>query len=232
MDEYKAHIESIFTNGFQTVIFSGDVPLLLDHVVSTLQNLVQVDPKNHADIKIFQDETLPIDTVRDLKEWVYAMPQYIPSKTLVIAVQTISFVSQNALLKTLEEPSGHTRIVLLVPHTSILLPTVLSRSQVYSFSKPFIQNGYMEFLQAPAYERLQLPLAQNLLKTGEQKASKEEVMGFFEGLVQATIRAGYSKEERKKALATLALVTTYLSDQSPSIKMLVEYTSLQLPVLK
>ncbi len=46
---------------------------------------------------------------------------------------TLSIEAQNALLKTLEEPKDKVIIILLIEDTSVLMPTILSRSQVLYF---------------------------------------------------------------------------------------------------
>lgn len=45
----------------------------------------------------------------------------------------LSAEAQNALLKTLEEPRGKTVIIILVEDVSVLIPTIISRSQVLYF---------------------------------------------------------------------------------------------------
>ena len=44
---------------------------------------------------------------------------------------------QNALLKTLEEPNSNVSIIIFVNNISLLLKTIISRSQVYDFSNNY-----------------------------------------------------------------------------------------------
>jgi DNA polymerase III delta prime subunit len=79
-------------------------------------------------------DSLTIDLAREIKEWTEGMPQYRTNKLLVLAPTIFPHVSQNTLLKTFEEPSGNTQIILVVKESSILLPTILSRAVTYSIA--------------------------------------------------------------------------------------------------
>lgn len=52
------------------------------------------------------------------------------TKYVVIAGKSIHPVSQNSLLKVLEEPPKNIEFIIIVPNKSVLLPTIISRMQV------------------------------------------------------------------------------------------------------
>lgn len=54
---------------------------------------------------------------------------------IVDEADTMNSQAQNAMLKTLEEPSGRTLIVLLTEQPGALLPTIRSRSQLVQFNR-------------------------------------------------------------------------------------------------
>ena len=58
--------------------------------------------------------------------------QHQPKVLRIKEAGKLSLAAQNALLKTLEEPPDNTIIILEVPATDLLLPTVLSRCQIIS----------------------------------------------------------------------------------------------------
>ena len=81
-----------------------------------------------ADPRIF-----PIDTIRKIRSDAYIQPNEAPNKVYVLSgVQTMTEVSQNALLKVFEEPPDHVLFILTVTSASVLLPTVRSRAQTFS----------------------------------------------------------------------------------------------------
>ena len=88
---------------------------------------------NHPDVIYFQPlkngKTYTIEDVReqlletvDLKPFQYEKKIYIIEKA-----DTLNIQSQNALLKTLEEPPAHAVFLLLVERAEAFLPTILSR---------------------------------------------------------------------------------------------------------
>ena len=52
-------------------------------------------------------------------------------KVIFIEMNGAGHQAQNALLKTLEEPSPNTYFFILIPKVSLLLPTIKSRVQIY-----------------------------------------------------------------------------------------------------
>lgn len=88
---------------------------------------------NHPDVIFFQPlkngKTYTIEDVReqlletvDLKPFQYEKKIYIIEKA-----DTLNIQSQNALLKTLEEPPAHAVFLLLAERAEAFLPTILSR---------------------------------------------------------------------------------------------------------
>lgn len=86
----------------------------------------------HPDLFTLSDEiTVGVDEVRSLAEFVYKKPQISQSKIVVIKEQAkLTENANNALLKTLEEPSENTYLFLLTTSLSSVLPTIVSRCHV------------------------------------------------------------------------------------------------------
>ena len=62
------------------------------------------------------------------------------TKYIIIAGKSINPVSQNSLLKVLEEPPKNIEFILIVPNKSVLLPTILSRLRVVSLNQKRTHN--------------------------------------------------------------------------------------------
>lgn len=221
----------ILKQPFQTLVLTGNVKEVITKIETFFVEQENINIHTHGDVAVHILDSVPVDTVRDIKAWIEGMPQYRSRKLLLIAPTLFPLVSQNALLKTLEEPSGSTQIILITKDLSIFLPTILSRAVVYNI--PQEKKEYDDsLLTLVPHERLAHLDVVTLLKTGLQKPTKEKVSAFFENLVGAVLTAPYSETERKEAIQVLRIVTPYLYDQGASIKILIEYTCLQLPVLK
>lgn len=66
---------------------------------------------------------------------------------IIAPADAMNETAQNAFLKTLEEPKPHCHFVLLTEHPEALLPTILSRTQIYWLRH---QNSLSEAPQADA----------------------------------------------------------------------------------
>ncbi|MCL9684573.1 DNA polymerase III subunit delta' [Legionella maioricensis] len=109
----------------------------------------------HPDVEWVKPEksggAIKIDQIRELQNSAYLTPQRANFKLIVIeGADRMNTASANALLKILEEPAKHTIFILVAQQLSTVLPTVLSRCQIISFSSS--EDSYRN----------------NLLKLGEQ----------------------------------------------------------------
>lgn len=89
----------------------------------------------------------PVDAIRQIRSDAYVKPNEAPCKVyLLLGAQNMSEISQNALLKVLEEPPENVHFILTCPSAAALLPTVRSRAQVFS-----LENSRAEDSVDPAY---------------------------------------------------------------------------------
>ena len=76
------------------------------------------------------------DDIRDLIEKVRIPPQIGKYKVYIIdEVHMLSKQAENAFLKTLEEPPPHIVFILATTEKNKILPTILSRCQIYDFNR-------------------------------------------------------------------------------------------------
>ena len=88
-----------------------------------------------------------VDDIRSLIEQVRIPPQIGKYKVYIIdEVHMLSPAAFNAFLKTLEEPPHHAIFILATTEKHKILPTILSRCQIYDFNRINIQDT-VEHLQ-------------------------------------------------------------------------------------
>lgn len=88
-----------------------------------------------------------VDNIRSLIEQVRIPPQIGKYKVYIIdEVHMLSSSAFNAFLKTLEEPPHHAIFILATTEKHKVLPTILSRCQIYDFSRITIKDT-VEHLQ-------------------------------------------------------------------------------------
>ena len=88
-----------------------------------------------------------VDDIRSLVEQVRIAPQGAKYKVYVIdEVHMLSSAAFNAFLKTLEEPPAYAKFILATTEKHKIIPTILSRCQVYDF-KRINDNDIIKHLQ-------------------------------------------------------------------------------------
>ena len=83
-----------------------------------------------------------VDNIRDLTDQVRIPPQI--GKYSVYIIDEVHMLSQaafNAFLKTLEEPPHHAIFILATTEKHKIIPTILSRCQIYDFQRIRIEDG-------------------------------------------------------------------------------------------
>ena len=91
----------------------------------------------HDIIEIDAASNRGIDDIRSLREAVLSRPFDSPYKMYIIdEVHMLTKEAFNALLKTLEEPPAHVIFVLATTELHKILPTIISRCQLFVFQSP------------------------------------------------------------------------------------------------
>ncbi len=93
-----------------------------------------------------------VDDIRNLIEQVRYPPQSGKFKVYIIdEVHMLSNAAFNAFLKTLEEPPSYAIYILATTEKNKVIPTILSRCQIYDFNRieiPDIKNKLSEILES------------------------------------------------------------------------------------
>ena len=88
-----------------------------------------------------------VDDIRNLIEQVRIIPQQGRYSVFVIdEVHMLSAAAFNAFLKTLEEPPRHAIFILATTEKHKIIPTILSRCQIYDFNRIRVEDG-VEYLR-------------------------------------------------------------------------------------
>jgi hypothetical protein len=168
-------------------------------------------------------------------------------KIFLVAFNTMMSEAQNALLKTLEEPTQGTHFFFITRTREILFPTVRSRMQVIRIQETGDRrqetgNAGEKFLSATLPERMKMIEHFTKAKTEEKPKAKEDARIFLESLERAlygNIPNSLSIDNefgisQKNAVALENVVTAkrYLSDRPPSLKLLLEHLALTVPKIR
>ena len=88
-----------------------------------------------------------VEDIRTLIEQVRIIPQVWRYSVFIIDdVHMLSAAAFNAFLKTLEEPPAHAIFILATTEKHKIIPTILSRCQIYDFNRIRVEDG-VEYLK-------------------------------------------------------------------------------------
>jgi len=128
-----------------------------------------------------------VDDIRSLIEQVRIPPQIGKYKVYIIdEVHMLSQAAFNAFLKTLEEPPHHAIFILATTEKHKILPTILSRCQIYDFSRITIKDTVEHLQYVATQENVKTePEALNVLA---QKADggMRDALSIFDQVVSFT----------------------------------------------
>ena len=128
-----------------------------------------------------------VDDIRELIDQVRIPPQIGKYKVFIIdEVHMLSQAAFNAFLKTLEEPPHYVIFILATTEKHKILPTILSRCQVYDFSRITVQNT-VEHLKYVA-EKEGYTVEEDALNLIAQKADggMRDALSIFDQMVSFT----------------------------------------------
>lgn len=208
--------------------------LIVNHerelLTSLLEKQLLEDSHHHG---VFNQNVLDIDTAREIIS--FANSPYNSNKTALISFHTATLPAQNAMLKVLEEPKERVSFIVVTGNREGLLPTVMSRlhevnnKQIVN-SRQQIDENAKKFFNTKPTERIKLKEVVNVLSEEDEmgRKNRESLKKFISSLVLFARENNLESEKLKKLIE----MENYASDPSASGKMVLEYLSLLLPVIK
>jgi DNA polymerase-3 subunit delta' len=184
---------------------------------------------NHPDLHIVEPDGafIKIDQIRELQRELALRPYEAAKKGCIIdGAERLNLSSGNALLKTLEEPSGDALIILISANPDGVLPTILSRCQRLSFAplpETLIETILKDRGTAPEAARIAASLAGGSVKKAiemgedtvlETRNSFLERMGNLSlgDISQIFILAEELSGDRDNTLELLVILSSFLRD--------------------
>ena len=82
-------------------------------------------------LHIHPDKSIGIEEIRRIQTFLSRKPLTGKNVVVIFSAHLLTLPAQHALLKTLEEPPGNSEIYLVTKYPDSLLPTILSRVQIF-----------------------------------------------------------------------------------------------------
>ena len=196
---------------------------------------------NPFDITIISKETdtktssqsIGIETIKLIQKKLYFKPIKSKDKLVVIEeAQLLTIEAQNALLKVLEEPPAHTFILLETDSQEALLPTILSRCQIFTLveAQKKLSEKTVEELQQFIQTLPELSIGQRLKQAELLAKDKEKALSWIENLIVVMREDLLQSYELNKAQAIRKLQALYtlLKTTNVNPRFAIEQTLLSL----
>lgn len=197
-------------------VIEGEESSVLPELLEFFENHLKVDVHKDPDIHINSYDTFYIEDGQIIRNLASLSSD---RQIFVLSFRFITKEAQNSLLKLLEEPTPNTTFFLVVPNTSILLSTVLSRLYPLKVESSYDTGEAKEFLKMNMVDRA--IFFEDIIKE-KDKSSALIFLGNLE-------RELYSMENMYPALSEVQIAEKYMYDRSASVKMLLEYVAAVVP---
>jgi len=186
----------------------------------------KISEGNHPDVKWYgldeEESRVKIADIKDLIRWISLKPFEAKSKIFIInQSDKMTLESQNALLKTLEEPPEFSQLILLSSQKNKLLETILSRSieiKLKPLPSDIIQKILVEQMGADEDLDALVQLSQGNLGKALEYADNS-VLEHSRGVVAEWIELGswqfleqYGTKTREQLRETIDLMVSFLRD--------------------
>lgn len=189
---------------------------------------------NNPDFWYGEFDVMDIEDGRKIKDLHQNKPVLNDKKIFVVSANFITEKAQNAMLKLFEEPRGDTHFFLVIPSLNNIIPTLRSRFFIIDSNcscTSIIDSK--KFLKEKIGERFE-DVKKLCGSVSDEENSKIEIINFINSIemeLKKKVNFLKTNEEKLKLFEEIEKIRQYTSEQSPSLKMLLEHLSLMLPVL-
>ena len=183
-----------------------------------------IGTQGNPDIYIREYSRFGIDEARELRERANSKAIAGGNRTFIIATPGMTNEAQNALLKTIEEPSADAAFFFIVPSPQMLLQTLRSRAQTLVLDRVEETEHTVDakaFLAAAPQKRLDM-LKPLLEKDEDDKRDMSVILSFLSSV---------ERELRKdpEGLHAIYRARKYIGDKGALVKPLLEQVALLAP---
>lgn len=203
-----------------TNVCIGDRQKVLEDISLLIKKIFKKDKK--VEFSLYEYNKFLIEDAEEIfSKHIYKVNQD-EAHIMCIAFNSTSNATQNSLLKILEEPPQNTFFFVIVPDKKLLLPTILSRAQIFEYKKEVeISKETQKFIKMSFAERLNF-VKKIVEEVKKETKTKEDVLNFVEEIEKYT-----HQKKNLTLLKRIIEIKVYLKEQGASVKQLLEYLALQ-----
>lgn len=220
-------------------VIEGEREVLAKALLGLLAKHMGIVAKGNPDVTIEHHESFGIDEARKLSTrqsrhgfGEILKDDSVAKKIFIVSTNSFTRESQNALLKTFEEPTEGTHFFIIVPRHDVILKTLRSRVVMV---KPEVAQFHDEtkdiavkFIDSNLEARFALIKKLTETKKGET-VDREKIRRILDH-VERILYTRMAGKPAGEIFREIYQTKTYLADRGSSPKMLLEHIAIVLPV--
>ncbi len=214
---------------------AGDNARAVEAALAFAQNELGLETKGNPDVIVLHYSMFPVEEARKIADIASRAALGGKGKCIIIATDRIFHEAQNALLKTFEEPSEGTTLILIVSSEGVLIPTLRSRLLPLPGMRLSDESEIArEFLATPAARS---KVVERILDRAKSDKDEEKQAGRREAreLVEGLVRAAYAARRKTPSpdldafLSDLDRFIPILHERSAPLKPILEHVLITTP---
>lgn len=192
-------------------------------LILNIEQHLGITAKGNPDFMVAHHDSFSIDEARALKDVQTRAAWSGEHKIFIMSAASFTHEAQNALLKTLEEPTAGTHFFIIIPRAEILLPTLRSRVFIVEPSASHGDEESKEFAEKLLTATLENRFA--IVKKLVEKKDRELFRRILDHIERALYArtAGKQNENTAKIFQEIHQAKNYLAMRGGSSKMILEH---------
>ncbi len=227
------NLEELFPiNLYHSYVIEGDSSLA-DDLLRFLEIRGEIE-KLSPDVICQNYESFTIDDSYAIKDWHSRLGVTNGKKICILSTKFINREAEQTLLKIIEEPAFNTHFFIIIPDSSKLLETIISRVHVLKI-KPNenieIKKSVLLFIKNDPKARIEM--ISEIIKNNKSEENSGQLRSYATNFVNELESIYYQKFKNDKndknikdILNELQKSRDYLSTPGASVKMILEHLAL------
>ncbi len=219
---------------YHSYVVEGNPDKTTKKLVGFLKNRGEIENQS-PNLLIQTYESFTMKDSGQIKEWHSQLAFGQGKKICIIATKFINHEAEESLLKIIEEPGRDTHFFIVLPDSSVLLETILSRVQVVKDKdgdeKDEIGKIAESFISTKVRERM--VLIDDFIKeksydenSGKLRYSAISLINQLEKIFYTEFKSDISNKKNKKVLEEIKKSRNFLKQPGSSVKYILQNLAL------
>jgi hypothetical protein len=218
---------------YHSYVIEGNPQIIASKLLDFLEFRGEVESQS-SDVLCQTYEAFTMDDSVIVKEWHSRSGITNGKKVCILAANFINREAEQTLLKIIEEPSVNTHFFIVVPDSSALLETIISRTHVIKINNQNDKEIYKTvttFISSSPKERIDMIVS--IIKENKDEENSGKLRAYavvFVNEIESIFYQKFKKDKNNKQtifiLGELQKARVYLSTPGASVKMILEHLAL------